>query len=82
MSIEIGSWVEFLESTSNTLVARLSWKSKVTGNLVFVNRQGHKVRNYTINGLAVELRAGRAKCVESSSVFDRAIYTIMSKAQH
>ena len=82
LAIEIGSWVEFLESSSKTLVARLSWKSKVTGNLVFVNRQGHKVRNFTINGLAVELRGGRAKCVESSSVFDRAIYTIMSKTQH
>jgi hypothetical protein len=54
----------------------------VTGNLVFVNRQGHKMRNCTINGFAMELRSGRVKCVESSSVFDRAIYTIMSKMQH
>ncbi|MCP4331470.1 MAG: DUF1631 domain-containing protein [Gammaproteobacteria bacterium] len=82
LAIEIGSWVEFLGLSSKPLLARLSWKSKVTGNLVFVNRQGHKVRNFTINGLAVELRDGRAKCVESSSVFDRAIYTIMSKALH
>ena len=44
--------------------------------------QGHKVRNLTINGLAIELRAGRVKRIESSSVFDRAIYTIMSKVQH
>ena len=58
------------------------WKSNVTGKLVFVNRQGHKVRNLTVNGFAMELRAGRAKAPESSSVFDRAIYTIMSKMQH
>jgi hypothetical protein len=69
-------------SSSRSLVARLSWKSNVTGNLVFVNRQGHKVRNFTINGFAMELRAGRAKRVESSSVFDRAIHTIMSKMQN
>jgi hypothetical protein len=81
-AIEIGDWVEFTESSSKTLIARLSWKSNVTGNLLFVNRQGHKVRNFTINGLAMEFRAGRVKCVESSSVFDRAIYTIMSKMQH
>ena len=81
-SIEIGSWVKFGESESKNLIARLSWKSKVTGNLVFVNRQGHKVRNCTTNGFAMELRSGRAKCVESSSVFDRAIHTIMSKMQH
>jgi len=81
-SLEIGSWVEFTESESKFQVARLSWKSKVTSNLVFVNRQGHKVRNCSINGFAMELRSGRAKCIESSSVFDRAIYTIMSKVQH
>ena len=81
-TLEIGSWVEFVEPESKTLIARLSWKSKVTGNLVFVNRQGHKVRNCTIHGFAMELRSGRVKCMESSSVFDRAIYTIMSKIQH
>jgi hypothetical protein len=78
----IGSWVEFIESPSKTLVARLSWKSNVTGNFVFVNRQGHKVRNLTINNFAIDLREGRVKCIESSSVFDRAIYTIMTKMQH
>jgi hypothetical protein len=81
-AMEIGSWVEFTESASRVLIARLSWKSNVSGNLVFVNRQGHKVRNLTVHGFAMELRAGRAKAVESSSVFDRAVHTIMSKMQH
>jgi hypothetical protein len=81
-AIEIGSWVEFAEAQSKTLVARLSWKSKVTGSLVFVSRQGHKVRNLTLNSLAIELREGRVKRIESSSVFDRAIHTIMTKMQH
>ena len=80
-ALEIGSWVEFIESETRTLVARLSWKSNVTGNFVFVNRQGRMVRNMTINGFAMELRDGSVKCIESSSVFDRAIYTIMSKMQ-
>jgi len=82
LAVEIGNWVEFVESESKILIARLSWKSNVTGNLVFVNRQGKKVRNLTISGLAMELRAGRVKNVQSSSVFDRAIYTIMSKSLH
>jgi len=80
--LEIGSWVEFTESSSKSLIARLSWKSNVSGNLVFVNRHGHKVRNFTVNALAMEFRAGRAKGIESSSAFDRAIVTIMSKMQH
>ena len=41
-----------------------------------------EVRNLSINAFAAELRSGRAQCIESSSVFDRAIYTIMSKMQH
>ena len=81
-AMEIGAWVEFSESDSKVLVARLSWKSNVTGKYVFVNRQGHKVRNMTTNGFANELRARRAKCIESSSVYDRAIFTIMSKLKH
>ncbi len=81
-ALEIGSWVEFIESESKTLMARLSWKSNVTGNFVFVNRQGHKVRNMTMSVFASELKDGRVKFIESSSVFDRAIHTIMTKKQH
>jgi len=81
-SLEIGSWVEFTEPGCKVLIARLSWKSEVTGKLVFVNRQGHKVRNYMASELAMELRAGRAKAVESSSIFDRAVYTIKTRMQH
>ncbi len=80
-TLEIGSWVEFNDSDDKVLIARLSWKSNVSGSLVFVNRQGHKLRNMSVNGFALELRSGRARCIESSSVFDRAIYTIMTKMQ-
>ena len=82
-ALEIGNWVEFTDSASSEpVIARLSWKSNVTGNLVFVNRQGQKVRNTTVNSFAQDLASGAASTVESSSVFDRAIYTIMSKMQH
>jgi hypothetical protein len=77
-ALEIGTWVEFTESDGQSVNTRLSWKSNVTGKLVFVNRQGAKVKNMTVNGFAMELRSERAKFVESSSVFDRAINTIMS----
>jgi hypothetical protein len=80
-AIQIGDWVEFTDASSKTLAARLSWKSNVTGNLVFANRQGQKVRNFTTNGFAMEMRAGRARPVESSSVFDRAVNSIRSRMQ-
>ena len=78
-SLEVGSWVEFTRDDASSQVARLSWRSNVNGNLVFVNRNGNKVKNLTAGAFANELRATRARCIESSSVFDRAIYTIMSK---
>lgn len=82
-SLEIGSWVEFTDSDdSKSIQAKLSWKSNVTGKCVFVNRQGHKIRNITTFGFATELRSGRAKLIESLSVFDRAINSFMSTLKH
>ena len=81
-ALEIGTWVEFTNSGSPSINTRLSWKSNVTGKLVFVNRQGAKVKNMTVNGFAIELRSERARLIESSSVFDRAINTIMTSIKH
>lgn len=81
-TLEIGCWVEFMETDSKWLHAKLSWKSNVTGKFVFVNRQGHKVKNITIYGFSTELRSGRAKLIESVSVFDRAINSFMSTLRH
>ncbi len=82
LSMEIGSWVAFIESESKTQIARLSWKSDVTNSFLFVNRKGNKIRNMTISGFVGELRAGRVKCIKSSSVFDRAISKIKPKLLH
>ncbi|MCP4187072.1 MAG: DUF1631 domain-containing protein [Gammaproteobacteria bacterium] len=81
-SLKIGDWVEFQESGSEAINTRLSWKSNITGKMVFVNRQGAKVRNLSVNALAIELRSERARLIESSSVFDRAINTIMTSIKH
>ena len=81
-ALEIGTWIEFSEPDGQSVNTRLSWKSNVTGKLVFVNRQGVKVKNMTVNGFAMELRSERARFIESSSVFDRAINTIMTTIKH
>ena len=81
-SINIGDWIEFIEHGSKAVNAKLSWKSNVTGKYVFVNRHGVKIKNITVNGLAMEIRAGRAKLIESVSVFDRAINSFMSTIKH
>ncbi len=81
-AMELGTWVEFTESNSKAVHAKLSWKSNVTGKYVFANRHGHKIRNVTSFGLAAEFRAGKAKLMESASVFDRAISSFMSTIRH
>ncbi|MCP3687770.1 MAG: DUF1631 domain-containing protein, partial [Gammaproteobacteria bacterium] len=77
-SLQIGAWVEFREQGSSTIHTRLSWKSNVTGKMVFVNRYGVKVKSLSVNAFAIELRAERAILIESSSAFDRAINTIVN----
>jgi hypothetical protein len=78
-ALVIGTWVEFSQDNNKTLNARLSWKSNFTSKYVFANRLGQKVKQVTIYGFATDLRSGRAKLILSSSVFDRAIDTIISK---
>ncbi|MCP4488646.1 MAG: DUF1631 domain-containing protein [Gammaproteobacteria bacterium] len=77
-SLEIGTWVEFRESGSGHINAYLSWRSNITGKMVFVNRQGAKVKDLSVNAFAIELRSDRARLIESSSAFDRAINTIIT----
>jgi hypothetical protein len=81
-ALEIGAWVEFIPEEDKTFNARLSWKSRISRKYVFANRLGHKLREVTMYGFATELRSGRAKLIQSSSLFDRAVGTIISKITH
>ncbi|MCH6564427.1 MAG: DUF1631 domain-containing protein [Proteobacteria bacterium] len=81
-ALEIGAWVEFLSEEDKTFNARLSWKSRISHKYVFANRLGHKLREVTMYGFATELRSGRAKLIQSYSLFDRAVDTLISKITH
>ena len=81
-ALQIGNWVEFCEPITDSVNARLSWKSNVTGKLVFANRQGARVKSMSINAFAIELRSERARMVQSESVFDRAIDTMITTIKH
>ena len=76
--LQVGDWLEFQQEDGQWQHARLSWKSNVTGKLVFVNRHGRKLRDTRVKQLASEFAAGKARRLESVSVFDRAIHSIMS----
>ena len=80
--IEVGGWVEFQTEEDKAFNARLSWKSEVSAKYVFVSRLGLKLKEVTMYGFAIELRSGRAILLQSTSLFDRAIDTIISKISH
>jgi hypothetical protein len=77
--LEVGDWLEVTDAQGKSLRIKLSWISKVTGIRVFVNRRGMKVAEYTLQGLAAELRRGRAKVIEGKiPLMDRALSAMMS----
>jgi len=81
-ALEIGAWVEFIPEEDKTFNARLFWKSGISRKYVFANRLGQILKEVTIYGFATELRSGRAKLIQSYSLFDRAVDTIISKITH
>ncbi len=76
-SLALDTWVEFNEINTETIQGKLSWKSNVTGKLVFVNRHGEKIKKISQYALAIELRSGNAHIMPSASIFDRALTSLM-----
>lgn len=75
-----GEWLEWIDPESGQPVrAKLSWKSAITGLLVFVNRRGVKVAEMTVDELADLLRGSEAKSVSDDAVplMDRALNAML-----
>jgi hypothetical protein len=72
-----GAWVEFRDDDDNRKPARLSYISPLKGTYLFVNRQGKKVAEYSLYGLARELRSGRASILDEIPLFDRAMTSLV-----
>lgn len=81
-NLEIGSWVEFRRPGEVTVRARLTWISSVTGAYLFTDRQGLKVADSTVHGLAVEFRRGTAAIIDDVPLFDRAVSSLMERLKH
>jgi len=76
--MEDGTWLELTNEDGQVSRIKLSWRSLISGKIFFVNRQGMKVQEMTVYGLAAKLRGGQAVVLESVPVFDRAIGTLLS----
>jgi hypothetical protein len=76
--MEDGTWLELSNEDGQLNRIKLSWRSLISGKIFFVNRQGMKVQEMTVYGLAAKLRGGQAVVLENVPVFDRAIGTLLS----
>jgi len=74
--LRIGAWVEVLDDEEPLrckLVARIDSSER----LVFANRTGMKVREWSVPGLAQALRRGDARLLDDGLLFERALETVL-----
>ncbi len=79
--LKVGTWLEFNQQDSDTIRAKLSWISPITGKYLFVNSRGLKITDKTINSLAKGLREKSIRILQQVALFDRALSAIASKMQ-
>ncbi len=70
-----GDWLEVANEKGRTFRAKLSWRSRITGNSLFVSRKGLKVAELTLEELAEWFRSGKALRLKDVNVplLDRAM---------
>jgi len=72
-----GCWVEFQEDPENSLRCKLVAIIAATGQYIFVNRTGMKVLERSRPDLALELRNGRARVLDDTMLFERALERVI-----
>jgi len=77
-AMEIGQWIEWQRDDA-WVRGKLSWRSEVTSNCIFVNRKGMKVEEMSINDLAILFRAEQARILEdvNKPLMDRALNAML-----
>ncbi len=76
-ALQVGSWIELRDPDRNTR-CKLAARIPTVGKLIFVNRSGVKVAEFTRPGLAVALRRGDVKLLDDAALFDRALEAVIS----
>ncbi len=78
-NLAVGQWLEW-ESDGNWVRGKLSWRSEVSSNCIFVNRKGMKSAEMTINDIAVLFRNEQARLLEdiNTPLMDRALNAMLN----
>ncbi|WP_297801093.1 DUF1631 family protein [Arenimonas sp. GDDSR-1] len=83
--IPIGTWFEFLEPGANRPSrAKLTWLSRITHNVLFVNQRGHKTAEMLLEELAVEISEGRVWIQQENKqgIFERAFENMITSLRN
>lgn len=79
-SLPAGAWFEFRMSPQQDMErARLCWTSPYTGNNLFVNRNGLKVRDIAPEALAAEMESGLARLIEGNRLLERTLRSLIDQ---
>jgi hypothetical protein len=76
-SLREGAWVDFRDERNNKGRARLFYISPLRRTYLFVSRQSATVGEYSVSQLARELRAGRVSVIQTASLFDQAMASLI-----
>lgn len=75
-AIVVGGWVDFIEDDKH-IRCRLAAKIKPTGMLLFVNRRGQKMAEYTADELANLVQQKKIHILDDGLLFDRALESVI-----
>jgi hypothetical protein len=78
IKMPVNTWIKFIDDNQQYTQAKLSWISKATGNYTFVNKQGIKLSEMTLPGLACLLRRESTAILEDIPLMDRALASMMT----
>ncbi len=84
-TLPFGTWFEFdIGDAGEVVRRRLSWFSPVTDNALFVNQRGQRVGEQSLDSIARQMAAGRARIVteEKGRLVDRAWNAVMGALGH
>ncbi|TDF79037.1 DUF1631 domain-containing protein [Pseudomonas sp. H9] len=76
--LRIGQWLEVIED-DEVLRCKLIAQIDSTGMLIFANRTGLKVREYSPMALSVALRRGAVRLLDDTLLFDRALDSVVNQ---
>lgn len=81
--LEMGSWVEWSAEEDRRVRGKLTWKSPVTGTMVFVGRKGTKVAEMMLDELAELFRLEKARRLDDTQqpLMERAMTAMVDTLQ-